>query len=200
MKSTKVETIYFGNIITTKDWKNFAILNLLKKSIYSSKVLTKLQGKETPEEKEIIQNLTKEKVRAELQLQKIRYERQLEYAKQIDNEMTNLIKSNFNEKIAMILQEQWTKQCQVGALKSIQEFSKKEQCFKENWMAVSKSKQALSETLINKKIIYSTKDITEMSITETKTKEEIFSTDLILGTEESNKDTTETQNKATGTT
>ena len=144
--------------------------------------------------------MTKEKVRAELQLQKIRYERQLEYAKQIDNEMTNLIKSNFNEKIAMILQEQWTKQCQVGALKSIQEFSKKEQCFKENWMAVSKSKQALSETLINKKIIYSTKDITEMSITETKTKEEIFSTDLILGTEESNKDTTETQNKATGTT
>ena len=99
----------------------------------------------------------------------------------------------------MILQEQWTKQCQIGALKSIQEFSKKEQCFKENWMAVSKSRQALSETLINKKIIYSTKDITEMSITETITKEEIFSTDLILGTEESNKDTTETQNKATGT-
>ena len=88
MKSTKVETIYFGDIITTKDWKNFAILNLLKKSMYSSKVLTKLQGKETPEEKEIIQNLTKEKVRAELQLQKIRYERQLEYVKQIDNEMT----------------------------------------------------------------------------------------------------------------
>ena len=56
--------------------------------MYSSKVLTKLQGKETPEEKEIIQNLTKEKVRAELQLQKIRHERQLEYVKQIDNEMT----------------------------------------------------------------------------------------------------------------
>ena len=33
-----------------------------------------------------MQNLTKEKVRAELQLQKIRHERQLESIKQIDNE------------------------------------------------------------------------------------------------------------------
>ena len=27
MKSTKVETIYFGDIISTKDWKNFTMLN-----------------------------------------------------------------------------------------------------------------------------------------------------------------------------
>ena len=26
MRSTKVETIYFGDIIATKDWKNFTIL------------------------------------------------------------------------------------------------------------------------------------------------------------------------------
>ena len=37
------------------------------------------------------------KVRAELQLQKVRCERQLESLKQIDSEMTNLIKSNFNQ-------------------------------------------------------------------------------------------------------
>ena len=43
-----------------------------------------------------MQNLTKEKVRAALQLQKIRYERQLESVKQIDNEMTNLIKSSLD--------------------------------------------------------------------------------------------------------
>ena len=43
-----------------------------------------------------MQNLTKEKVRATLQLQKIRYERQLESVKQIDNEMTNLIKSSLD--------------------------------------------------------------------------------------------------------
>ena len=49
-----------------------------------------------------MQNLTKEMVRDELQLQKIKYERQLESVKQIDKEMTNLIKSNFNEKIAII--------------------------------------------------------------------------------------------------
>lgn len=56
-----------------------------------------------------MQNLRKEKVRAELQLQKVRYERQSECLKQIDNKMTNLIKSNFNEKIPIILQYQWTK-------------------------------------------------------------------------------------------
>ena len=38
-----------------------------------------------------------------------------------------------------------------------------------------------------------------MNITETKAKEETF-TDLILGTEESNKDTTETQVKTTPST
>ena len=104
------------------------------------KFLPNYNGKETPEEKEIMQNLTKEKVRAELKLQMIRYERQLESIKQIGNEMTNLIKSNFNEKIAIILQQQWTKQCQTAELKSIQDFSKKEQWFEEKWMSVSKPK------------------------------------------------------------
>ena len=56
--------------------------------------------------------------------------------------MANLIKSNFNKKIAIILQEQWTKQCQRREVKSIQEFSKKEQWFKENCMSVSKPKLA----------------------------------------------------------
>ena len=74
-----------------------------------------------------MQNLTKEKVRAELQLQKIRVERQLESIEQTDDETTNLIKSSFNEEIAIILQEQWTTQCQTGELKPKQEFSKKEQ-------------------------------------------------------------------------
>ena len=36
----------------------------------------------------------------------VRYERQLKSVKQIDNEMANLMKSNFNDKIAIILQEQ----------------------------------------------------------------------------------------------
>ena len=79
------------------------------------------------EKKEIMQNLRKEKVRAKLQLQKIRYERQLEFVKEIDNAMTRLIESSLNDKIARILPEQWTKQCQTGELRSKQEFSKKEQ-------------------------------------------------------------------------
>ena len=69
------------------------------------KFLPSYNGKETPEEKERMQNLIKEKVRAELQIQEIRYERHLESLKEIDNEMVNLIKNNFNEKIAIILRE-----------------------------------------------------------------------------------------------
>ena len=84
--------------------------------------------------------MDKERVRAESQLQKMRYETQIESFRQIDNRMTNLIKSNFNEKIAIILQR--TKQCQTGELKFILEFSKKEKWFKENWMSVSKPKHA----------------------------------------------------------
>ena len=42
----------------------------------------------------------------------------------------------------IILQEQWTKQCQTEEFKSLQEFSKNEQWFKENWMSVSKPKHA----------------------------------------------------------
>ena len=46
----------------------------------------------------------------QLQLQKVRYDRQFESLEQTDNEITNLIKSNLDEKIVVILQEQWTKQ------------------------------------------------------------------------------------------
>ena len=66
-----------------------------------------------------MKNFIKEQVRAEFQLQRIRYERQIESVKQIDNEIKNLIKSNFNEKIIIVMQEQWTKQCQSGEFKSI---------------------------------------------------------------------------------
>ena len=56
----------------------------------------------------------------------------------------------------------------------------------------------VSETLVNKKIIYSTKHITKMIITETKTKEKTF-TDPMLGSKESNKYAVETQGKTTST-
>ena len=146
-----------------------------------------------------MRNLTKEKVRAEWQLQKIRYERQLESVKQIDNEMANLIKSNFNDKVVIILQEQWTKQCQTGDLKSIQVFSKKEKCFKENWMSESKQKNTgvRGPDKQENNIKYQTYYRNEYN--ETKTKEKIFA-DLILDMEETNKYTTAIQGKKTSTT
>ena len=58
--------------------------------------------------------------------------------------MTKLTKSNFNEKIAVILQEQRTKQCQTRKLKSIQDFSKKEQWFKANSTSSSKPQHGVA--------------------------------------------------------
>ena len=52
----------------------------------------------------------------------------------------------------------------------------------------------VSETLINKKIIYSNKHISEIDVTETETNEKTY-TDLIMGTKESNKHTTETEER-----
>lgn len=45
-----------------------------------------------------------------MQLQKISCKRQLDSVKQIDNQMLDLIKSNFNKSIAIVLQQQYTKQ------------------------------------------------------------------------------------------
>ena len=50
-------------------------LSIIKENCIPRKFLPNYNGKETPEEKEIMRNLTKEKVRAELQLQKIRQRR-----------------------------------------------------------------------------------------------------------------------------
>ena len=91
-----------------------------------------------------MQNLTKEKVRTVLLLQTNRSEGQLESVKQVDNEMKSLIKRNFNEHIAIIPREQWTKQCQTEELKFMQEFSKKEQWFKESWTSISKPRHGVS--------------------------------------------------------
>ena len=57
---------------------NLQLWTLKKNPCIPRKFSSNYNGKETAEENEILQNLTKEKVLAEWQLQKIRYERQLE--------------------------------------------------------------------------------------------------------------------------
>ena len=54
----------------------------------------------------------------------------------------------------------------------------------------------MTETLINKKMIFSTKHIIEINISKTKTKDQTF-TDLILGTKEINNEARETKGKIT---
>ena len=68
--------------------------------------------------------------------------------------MSNLIKENFNEKIAIILQEQWTKQCQTEEFKSMQELKKKEQYYKETWVSISKPKHGGGDRDPNKQKKY----------------------------------------------
>ena len=80
-----------------KTRRTLQFLTFKENPCITRKFLPNYNGKETPEEKEIMQNLTKEKVRAELQLQKTRYERQLESIKQIDNKMTNLTKTSMKK-------------------------------------------------------------------------------------------------------
>ena len=101
--------------------------------------------------------------------------------------MTKLIKTDINEKIAIVLQEQWTKQCQTRELKSI-EFSKKEKWFTENWMSVSKSKHEGLRGPIKQENNVKYRTYWRNKYNRDKTKKEIF-TDLIPGTEVSKKDT-----------
>ena len=54
----------------------------------------------------------------------------------------------------------------------------------------------VTETLINKKMIFSTKHIIEINISKTKTKDQTF-TDLILSKKEINNETRETKGKIT---
>ena len=100
--------------------------------------------------------------------------------------MANLINSNFNEKNCNNLQEEWT----INNVKQESLDSSKNTGYQQ----VNETTR-VSETLINKKIIYSTEHITKINITETKTKQETFM-DPILGTKESNKNTKETQSKS----
>ena len=73
MKSTKGETIYFGDIKRLEELYNFELLK--ENPSIHQKFLSNCNAKEAPEEKQIMQNLTKEKVRTELQLQRIKYQR-----------------------------------------------------------------------------------------------------------------------------
>ena len=75
--------------------------------------------------KKIMKKLTKEKIQAKLQRQKIRYERQLKFVKQIDNEQVHLIESNFNDAIAIILQEQWLNNRKQEILNLYRSFQRK---------------------------------------------------------------------------
>ena len=115
------------------------------------KFLPNFNGTESTEEKQIMDKLAKEKVRAELKLQAIRYKRQEESIKQIDSDMKNISKLSFNEHTSKELLNEWANQCKLGELKSQQEFSKKEEWLIKNWMTEKPANHHTSEKGANYK-------------------------------------------------
>ena len=114
------------------EWnKKYKLRNELLWKFYRNQRLEEIYTKETEftEEREIMDKLAKEKVRAELKLQAIRYKRQQESIKQIDFDMKNIFELSFTKHISKELLNEWANQCKLGELKPQQEFSKKEEWF-----------------------------------------------------------------------
>lgn len=62
MKNTKVATIYFEDIIATKDWNSFTIWNFSDKNLYiHQKFSQTCKGTETPDEKKNNEKVDKRK-------------------------------------------------------------------------------------------------------------------------------------------
>ena len=88
-----------------------------EKTNLPQKVLLNFNRVDSIEEKEIVDELAKEKVRTELKLQAIRCKRFQISIKQIDFGMKNTFKLSFDEHISEELLNEWVNQCKLGDLK-----------------------------------------------------------------------------------
>ena len=63
----------------------------------------------------------------------VRFIRQQKFIMDIDIDMTNCIRNQHTEDIAVNLIQQWKKECQVAEERTKARFTQKEKWFKENW-------------------------------------------------------------------
>ena len=93
----------------------------------------KQREREADEEYEIRKEFGKESFKTELKLLQVRFIRQQKFIMDIDIDMTNCIRNQHTEDIAVNLIQQRKKECQVAEERTKARFTQKEKWFKENW-------------------------------------------------------------------
>ena len=89
--------------------------------------------READEEYEIRKEFIKESLKTELKLLQVRFIRQQKFIMDIDIDLTNCIRHQHTEDIAVNLIQQWKKQSQATEEGKNFRFTQKEKWFKENW-------------------------------------------------------------------
>ena len=105
-----------------------------EKPKFPRKFLPVIKDCESEEEKQIKLELAKEKVKAQLKLQDIYKKRQLETIKNIDTEITNYVAEHHSKELTEKLLKHWEQECTSTKARAKDEFEKKVEWFKENWM------------------------------------------------------------------
>ena len=105
-----------------------------EKPEFPRKFLPVIKDYESEEEKQIKLELAKEKVKAQLKLQDIYKKRQLETIKNIDTEITNYVAEHHSKELTEKLLKHWEQECKSTEARAKDEFEKKVEWFKENWM------------------------------------------------------------------
>ena len=93
----------------------------------------KQREREADEEYEIRKEFGKESLKTELKPLQVRFIRQQKFIMDIDTDMTNCIRNQHTEDIAVNLIQQWKKECQVAEERAKARFTQKEKWFRENW-------------------------------------------------------------------
>ena len=88
---------------------------------------------EADEEYKIRKEFGKESLKTELKLLQVRFIQQQKFIMDTDIDMTNCIRNQHTEDIAVNLIQQWKKECQMAEERTKARFTQKEKWFKENW-------------------------------------------------------------------
>ena len=93
----------------------------------------KQRERESDEEYKIRIEFGKRSLKIELKLLQARFIRQQKFIMDIDIDMTNCIRNQHTDDIAVNLIQQWKKECQAAEERAKARFKQKEKWFKENW-------------------------------------------------------------------
>ena len=152
----KIQTTWINKMKSRSDlyfryYRNLKLGDIFTKELEKEnpklpcKFLSDIQQNNTEEEKNIKKELAKEKVKAEIKLLTVRYQRQLSYIKNIDQEMNEFIKANYPSSVSEHLITMWQKECKHKGDKTAEKFLAKEQWYKENWLSEKEENVMITE-------------------------------------------------------